>query len=95
MALVNAASSLGITYLGTNEEQVVTLVASIGRHKHFTLLHTLEFDSTRKRMSVILRDHQTHALRLLCKGADEVIIPRVIPTDEKLLHLERHLQHFS
>ena len=92
---MNAARSFGITYLGTNEEQVATLIDSNGAHKHFTLLHTLEFDSTRKRMSVILRDHQTHALRLLCKGADDVITPRVISIDEKLLNLERHLQHFS
>jgi magnesium-transporting ATPase (P-type) len=46
-------------------------------------------------MSVILRDHQTHSLRLLCKGADEVIKPRLISTDAKLLDLERHLHHFS
>ena len=74
---------------------MLTLVDSRGAHKHFTLLHTLDFESTRKRMSVILRDHQTHSLRLLCKGADEVIKPRLISTDAKLLDLERHLHHFS
>lgn len=74
---------------------MLTLVDSGGAHKHFTVLHTLEFDSVRKRMSVIVQDHQTHSLRLLCKGADEVIKPRVISTDETLLVLDRHLQHFS
>jgi magnesium-transporting ATPase (P-type) len=93
--LVNAARTFGITYLGANDEQVLTLVDSSGNIKHFTLLQTLEFDSNRKRMSVILRDRQTHSLKLLCKGADEVIKPRVISSDGKLLDLDRHLHQFS
>lgn len=35
-----------------------------------------EFDSTRKRMSVIVRD-PNNKLLLMCKGADSVIIERM------------------
>ena len=38
-------------------------------------LHTLEFDSVRKRMSVIVRD-QSGSVLLFTKGAESSIIPR-------------------
>ena len=47
----------------------------------YELLNTLEFDSTRKRMSVIVRDLQTQEIRLICKGADSIIKERLDLTD--------------
>lgn len=43
----------------------------------FKLLNTLEFDSARKRMSVILKDMQSQEIKLLCKGADSIIKERL------------------
>ena len=43
----------------------------------FKLLHVLEFNSTRKRMSVILKNDSTNEILLLCKGADSVIEERI------------------
>lgn len=43
----------------------------------FEVLDILEFTSDRKRMSVVVRDHETGALHLLTKGADETIFPIV------------------
>ncbi|XP_058774450.1 putative phospholipid-transporting ATPase 9 [Vicia villosa] len=42
----------------------------------FTLLNVLEFNSTRKRMSVIVKDEEGKIL-LLCKGADSVMFERL------------------
>ncbi|KAJ3395120.1 hypothetical protein HDU84_002694 [Entophlyctis sp. JEL0112] len=50
---------------GTSTEQIVEV------------LHTLEFDSTRKRMSVIVRDSKTGKMHIYCKGADNVILQRL------------------
>ena len=49
----------------------------------YHVLHVLEFNSERKRMSVIVNDpqHADHVL-LLCKGADSVIEPRLKASDE-------------
>ncbi len=41
-------------------------------------MHVLEFDSTRKRMSVIIKDYQTNEYILYCKGADVAIFPQSI-----------------
>ncbi|KAJ4831513.1 putative phospholipid-transporting ATPase 8 [Turnera subulata] len=42
----------------------------------YQLLHVLEFSSSRKRMSVIVRNEENQLL-LLCKGADSVIFQRL------------------
>ena len=39
----------------------------------YALLNTLEFNSTRKRMSVVVKDMQTQKISILCKGADSII----------------------
>jgi magnesium-transporting ATPase (P-type) len=42
----------------------------------YELLHTLEFNSTRKRMSVILRASDGKII-LYCKGADSILYARM------------------
>lgn len=44
--------------------------------RSYELLNILEFNSTRKRMSVIVRDDEGNLL-LLCKGADSVMFERI------------------
>jgi phospholipid-translocating P-type ATPase (flippase) len=61
------------------------------------LLETIEFTSKRKRMSVIIRDGEH--IRLLTKGADTVIIPRITEeatqTVDKLETTMQHLTAFA
>ena len=40
------------------------------------MLHVLEFNSTRKRMSVIVRDEEGRYI-VFCKGADNVVYERL------------------
>ncbi|KAI7865538.1 hypothetical protein BDF14DRAFT_1883484 [Spinellus fusiger] len=74
-ALVSAARDLGFVFLG--REANVLKVKVMGIDKTFELLNTLEFNSTRKRMSVILKPHDSQRILLLCKGADSVIMERL------------------
>ncbi|KAI7829948.1 PRMT5 arginine-N-methyltransferase-domain-containing protein [Kickxella alabastrina] len=55
----------------------------LGNELWFTLLATLEFNSTRKRMSVIVRCDDGRIM-LLCKGADSVILERIKDNQEQL-----------
>ncbi|KAI7901882.1 uncharacterized protein BX663DRAFT_487164 [Cokeromyces recurvatus] len=74
-ALVAAARDLGFVFLG---REATTLTAEImGVKKKFELLNVLEFNSTRKRMSVIIKPHDSDKIVLLCKGADSVIYERL------------------
>lgn len=46
--------------------------------KRYKVLQILEFDSTRKRMSIILRDLQTNKIVLFCKGAENFIFKKCV-----------------
>lgn len=57
----------------------------------------LDFTSERKRMSVIVRDPQTMKIILYSKGADSVILPRVVQnaSQSDLSKAKEHLKMFS
>ncbi|KAI8065869.1 hypothetical protein BC940DRAFT_320202 [Gongronella butleri] len=75
-ALVATARDLGFTFLERDADLLMLNV--MGENKAFELLNVLEFNSTRKRMSVILRPRDgTRRILLLCKGADSVIYERL------------------
>ncbi|EQC38001.1 hypothetical protein SDRG_04431 [Saprolegnia diclina VS20] len=77
-ALVRAARDLGMAFTGRNNH---TMLLTTVREKSgsgpptssFEVLHVLAFNSTRKRMSVILRS-ANGTIELLCKGADCTIL---------------------
>ena len=52
------------------------LVNVMGDIRKFNLLYVLEFNSTRKRASVIIKD-DTGKILLLCKGADTFLFERI------------------
>ncbi|RIA84941.1 hypothetical protein C1645_808533 [Glomus cerebriforme] len=73
-ALVGCARDVGFTFLERYQDTLT--IELLGERKEFTLLNVLEFNSTRKRMSVILRPPEGGVV-LLCKGADSVIYERL------------------
>ncbi|KAI8085885.1 uncharacterized protein B0P05DRAFT_534105 [Gilbertella persicaria] len=74
-ALVASARDLGFVFLG-RESNTLT-VEIMGERKKYELYNVLEFNSTRKRMSVIVKPHDSDKIVLLCKGADSVIYERL------------------
>jgi phospholipid-translocating ATPase len=52
------------------------LVRFFGEQKKYDLLHTLDFDSNRKRMSVIVRSIETGQLIVFSKGAEDSIFSK-------------------
>jgi phospholipid-transporting ATPase len=74
LALINFAKFVGVQFLGMDEcnNMEVKFKNQVFRYQ---LLHVLEFNSTRKRMSVILRDEKGHHI-LYTKGADSIILDR-------------------
>ncbi|KAJ1736216.1 hypothetical protein LPJ72_001529 [Coemansia sp. Benny D160-2] len=75
-ALVRAAKNFGYAFLGRIK---TTLYLDIrGEKMQFEVLDTIEFNSTRKRMSSILRRPPPHNdIILFSKGADNVMIERL------------------
>ncbi|KAI9495916.1 hypothetical protein BDB00DRAFT_810959 [Zychaea mexicana] len=82
-ALVATARDVGFTFVAREKDTVI--MDALGELRNFTLLNVLEFNSTRKRMSVIIRSQQDGSIVLLCKGADSVIYERLaqdLPDDD-------------
>lgn len=78
-ALVVAAKQLGWTLVSRSTRELCLRVAdATGAESEvkYELLHVIEFNSTRKRMSVIVRSPEGK-LMLLTKGADSVIYERL------------------
>uniref|UniRef100_A0A674NX97 Phospholipid-transporting ATPase n=1 Tax=Takifugu rubripes TaxID=31033 RepID=A0A674NX97_TAKRU len=69
-ALVRAAQNLGFVFSGRTPDSVIVELVR-GTEEKYELLHVLEFTSSRKRMSVIMRT-PSGKIRLYCKGAVSV-----------------------
>uniref|UniRef100_A0A8C1TBB5 Phospholipid-transporting ATPase n=1 Tax=Cyprinus carpio TaxID=7962 RepID=A0A8C1TBB5_CYPCA len=91
-ALVRAAQNLGFVFSGRTPDCVI--VESCGEEEKYELLHVLEFTSTRKRMSVIMRT-PSGKIRLYCKGADTVIYERLADSSRYKDITLKHLEQFA
>eukprot|EP00736_Rhodelphis_marinus_P000457 Rmarinus@m.8664 len=89
-ALVKAAMKLGFEFRLRTPKGV--MVRHDGEEREYEVLATNEFNSTRKRMSVLVRTPDNEYV-LFCKGADNIMLAR---SDTKSrATLERHLSEFA
>ncbi|XP_061900300.1 phospholipid-transporting ATPase IG isoform X3 [Entelurus aequoreus] len=86
VALVKGAMKYGFTFLGL-ESKAMKILNNSNEIEVYELLHVLNFDPVRRRMSVIVKGKSGDIL-LFCKGADSSIFPRV-----KLEEVERMRMH--
>ncbi|KAG2451812.1 hypothetical protein HYH02_003588 [Chlamydomonas schloesseri] len=93
-ALVTGAAFLGYRLYSRTTDKVVVEVLRTGEHLEYNVLAVLEFNSDRKRMSIIARcpDGQ---VRLFCKGADTMIMARVKPTQPRITNVRMHLEEMA
>uniref|UniRef100_A0A8C5KXR8 Phospholipid-transporting ATPase n=1 Tax=Jaculus jaculus TaxID=51337 RepID=A0A8C5KXR8_JACJA len=77
-ALVYAARAYSCTLVDRLHDQVSVELPHLGRLT-FELLHTLGFDSIRKRMSVVIRHPLTDEINVYTKGADSVVMDLLLP----------------
>uniref|UniRef100_A0A670J5J9 Phospholipid-transporting ATPase n=1 Tax=Podarcis muralis TaxID=64176 RepID=A0A670J5J9_PODMU len=91
-ALVRAAKHLHFVFTGRTPDSVI--IESLGQEERYEMLNVLEFTSSRKRMSVIVRT-PTGKLRLYCKGADTVIYDRLAENSRYKEITLKHLELFA
>ncbi|EPE08133.1 phospholipid-transporting atpase 1 [Ophiostoma piceae UAMH 11346] len=93
-ALVATARDMGFTVLGNTDKGINLNV--MGQDRHYDVLTTIEFNSSRKRMSAIVRmpDNQ---IVLFCKGADSIIYQRLKRGEQAELRQKtaEHLEMFA
>ncbi|GAA5960201.1 hypothetical protein JCM8115_002542 [Rhodotorula mucilaginosa] len=91
-ALVQGADVLGYTFVTRKPQSV--FVSIDGKQREYQILNILEFNSTRKRMSAVVRTPEGK-IKLYCKGADTVIFERLASegqtfTEATANHLEEY-----
>lgn len=93
-ALVATARDVGFTVIGNTPNGIRLDVQ--GKEEEYRVLNTLEFNSTRKRMSAIIR-MPNNQIVLFCKGADSVIYSRLKRGEQAELRrtTAEHLEMFA
>lgn len=93
-ALVATARDMGFTVLGVTSDGIKLNV--MGKEIHYPILNTIEFNSSRKRMSAIVK-FPDGTIRLFCKGADSVIYSRLKRGQQQELRktTAEHLEMFA
>jgi len=92
-ALVEGARNLGFTLIGRNQSKLSLDV--LGEEQVYEALQVIEFDSDRKRMSVIFRTPDNQII-IFCKGADSVIFERLAEGQDQIKEVTlSHLQRFA
>jgi phospholipid-translocating ATPase len=93
-ALVATARDVGFTVLENTQHGIRLNV--LGEERNYPVLNTLEFNSTRKRMSAIVRMPDGKIV-LFCKGADSVIYSRLKKGEQSELRRStaEHLEMFA
>lgn len=93
-ALVATARDCGFTVIGRTNEGIIVNV--LGEDREYMVLNTLEFNSSRKRMSAIIR-MPDGKIFLYCKGADSVIYSRLKRGEQSQLRKStaEHLEMFA
>ncbi|XP_074851845.1 phospholipid-transporting ATPase IC isoform X2 [Carettochelys insculpta] len=77
-ALVTAARNFGFAFLSRTQNTIT--ISEMGIERTYDVLAILDFNSDRKRMSVIVRKPDGN-IKLYCKGADTVIYERLHPVN--------------
>ncbi|KAG0249610.1 hypothetical protein BG011_009101 [Mortierella polycephala] len=91
-ALVSGAAQLGYQFI-TRRPRSVNI--NVGQNdREYEILNVCEFNSTRKRMSTIVRGPD-RKVKLYCKGADTVILERLGPGNEFADITLQHLEDYA
>ncbi|XP_067087900.1 phospholipid-transporting ATPase IC-like [Osmerus mordax] len=91
-ALVTAARNFGFVFLSRTQDTIT--ISEMGEETTYGMLALLDFNSDRKRMSIILK-FPDGRIRLYCKGADTVMYERLHPNSKHKDTTQAHLDVFA
>lgn len=94
LALVEGAAAMGFKFISRSSN---TFQVKLFDHEvlEWETLCEFPFDSTRKRMSLIVRPPHGKFCYLMTKGADSIVIPRLKVSPQVLTTMNSHLSKFA
>lgn len=95
LAFVNFSKLVGCEFKGMDDDNNISL-DYFGKQRRFAVKDVFEFNSDRKRMTVVVQDIETGVITMHCKGADTMMVPRFDPsTTQELPELMNHADKFA
>lgn len=91
---MNGARHLGFFFRERDPDNNLVCETSWNGVAKYPLLNLIEFDSTRKRMSVVVRTPDNRIL-VICKGADSIIEKRLKPGQTYLKKTQEFLDAYA
>lgn len=85
LALTNAARHFGVIFESRDEDaNIIIFNKHLNQRFKYQLLNVIEFTSTRKRMSVVVKTPED---KIVCmtKGADSVILPLLSQDQDRII----------
>ena len=95
LALVQGAKSVGIEYIKRTSTNITISLNPTKTEEDYEVMCEFPFDSTRKRMSLIVKHLQTKKYYLMTKGADSIMLPRVKIDIQTQQGIEKDLYKFA
>jgi phospholipid-transporting ATPase len=97
LALVKGSKEVGITYIKRTANVITIRVgeSNTGVIEDYEALVEFPFDSTRKRMSLIVKHQATGKHYLMTKGADTIMLPRIKIDIQTQQRVEADLYKFA
>lgn len=93
LALVNGMRHFGFAFRDRDNED--NLIIDLAHEElKYKLLHVFEFNSDRKRMSVVVRNPQ-NKIMIVCKGADSIINARLKHGQTHVLETNKNLEEYA
>ncbi len=93
LALVNCAKFFNYEFMGRDEQNNIVVMVD-GEKRKYKLLNVIEFNSDRKRMTVVVQTSH-NKVRVLCKGADSIIMERLEPGCKYVRETSDYLEEYA
>jgi len=94
LALVEGAAAVGFKFLERTSSSIKISLPT-GEVQIWEILAEFPFDSTRKRMSLIVKRHGTEDFIIMTKGADSIMFPRIKIDKTSASTVQQHLDKFA
>ena len=95
LALVNGMTHFGFAFRDRDNDDNIIIDNTITNETlNYKLMHVFEFNSDRKRMSVVVRTPQNEIM-IVCKGADSIINARLMPGQKHVEETNKQLELYA
>ena len=96
LALVDGSKEVGFHFVEKTSQYLRIEIDYLRKKSEkYIILAEFPFDSTRKRMSLIVKEEKSGKILLMTKGADSIVLPRCKISTKQRETIEDHLYKFA